>query len=88
MKHVNNKHWIIQMIYLVLPCGIQDPVEDGGDVIVALEGVEDVGGEGGDQGAPHAPTLLPLVIPGAGVPHVNTLLCDVSKRSEYTGLNA
>ena len=63
------------MIHLVLPCGIQDPVEDGGDVIVALEGVEDVGGEGGDQGAPHATTLLPLLLPG--VPHVNTLLCDL-----------
>ena len=65
------------MIHLVLPCGIQDPVEDGGDVIVALEGVEYVGGEGGDQGAPHATTLLPLLLPGACVPHVTTLLCDL-----------
>ncbi len=65
------------MIHLVLPCGVQDPIEDGGDVIVALEGVEDVGGEGGDQGVPHAPALLPL-LPSAGVPHVNNLLCDVS----------
>ena len=52
--------------YLVLPCRIQDTVEDGGDVVIALEGVEDVGGKGGDQGAPHATALLLLC---SGVPH-------------------
>ena len=60
-------------IHLVLPCRIQDTIEDGGDVIVALEGVEDVGGEGGDQGVSHAAALPPLLLV-ASVPHISSLL--------------
>ena len=73
-------------IHLVLSCRIQDTIEDGGNVIVALEGVEDVGSEGGDQGVPHTTALQPLLsipldldlsltmLPCASVLHVSSLL--------------